>query len=70
MSATIEAVSCIGCNEKATHKTYRQRYGIIDGYPACEKHFQMDDLNFWKAVNKKPADCPCCLCVGARAVGA
>lgn len=70
MSAPIEGVHCIGCNEIATLKSCRERYAIIDFYPACQKHFAMDDLNFWKAVNKKADECRCCLCTTAKAVGA
>lgn len=46
-------VECIACNKPAEIKDYRNRNLIVDGYPACLRHAQMDDGNFWKAVNKK-----------------
>lgn len=70
MSLKVEGAYCIACNEIAVVKSCRERYGIVDFYPACHKHNGMDDLNFWKVVKNKSADCPCCLCVSARAVGA
>jgi hypothetical protein len=46
-------MECIACNNEATIKDYRTRYGVTDGYPVCRKHVAIDDRNFWKAVNNK-----------------
>lgn len=51
--ANYEPIECMGCDSPAVIKDYRERNQIIDGYPACKKHFNMDDGNFWKAVKRK-----------------
>lgn len=48
-----KSVECIACRCPAIIKDYRERNLIVDGYPACSKHFNMDDGNFWKAVKRK-----------------
>lgn len=49
----MKPIECIACFNTATIKDYRERHSIIDGYPVCVKHFNMDNLNFWKAVKRK-----------------
>lgn len=60
MEALTRPVECVACYSPAIIKDYREHNTITDGYPACYKHLNFDDRNFWKAVYKKEREAAKC----------
>jgi len=53
---SVHVYECVCCHDKATMADFRELNGTTSKYPVCDRHFQVDDEQFWDDFDSKYAD--------------